>query len=75
MDIKTKFSIGDVIYTVDTDTLKIISAPIDIISITVISSDEKPTIMYGLKTEKFKSVTEDKCFSSAEELMRHLSQK
>ena len=75
MDIKTKFSIGDVIYTVDTDTLKIISAPIDIISITVIRSDEKPTIMYGLETEKFKSVTEDKCFSSAEELMRHLSQK
>lgn len=75
MDIKTKFSIGDVVHTVDTDTLKIISAPIDIISITVIKSDEKPTIMYGLKPEKFKSVTEDKCFSSAEELMRHLTQK
>lgn len=74
MTITTDYNVGDMIYTVNPDTLKIIETKIESIYISVY--DDKPKITYGTKTgDDFKGYEASKCFASAEELMRHLSQK
>lgn len=75
MTITTNYNIGDVIYTVDTDTLRIINAPVIRISVSA-RQDMQPIILYSIETDgSNKCIEQGKCFSSAEELMRHLSQK
>jgi hypothetical protein len=75
MTITTNYNIGDVIYTVDTDTLKIINAPITRVSVGA-TQDMQLTVIYTIEIDgNFKCIEQSKCFASAEELMRHLSQK
>ena len=74
MTITTNYNIGDVIYTVDTDTLKIINAPVTRISVCA-TQDMQPTVLYTIDDGKYKCIEQSNCFASAEELMRHLSQK
>ena len=75
MTITTNYNIGDVIYTIDTDTLKIINAPVSRISVSA-RQDAKPLILYSIEIDgSNKCIEQGKCFASAEELMRHLSQR
>ncbi len=75
MTITTNYNIGDVIYTIDTDTLKIINAPVSRISVGA-RQDMKPLVLYSIDTDgNSKCIEQSKCFSSAEDLMRHLSQR
>lgn len=75
MTITTNYNIGDVIYTVDTDTLKIINAPVTSVSVSA-TQDMQPTVLYTIEIDgKYKCIEQRNCFASAEELMRHLSQK
>lgn len=74
MTITTNYNVGDIIYTVNPDTLKIIETKIESVHISVYG--DKPNITYGTKTgDDFKGYDASKCFASAEELMRHLTQK
>ena len=74
MTITTDYNVGDMIYTVNPDKLKIIETKIESVHISVYN--DKPAITYGIKTgDDFKSYEESKCFASAEALMRHLTQK
>lgn len=75
MTITTNYNIGDVIYTVDTDTLKIINAPVTRVSVSA-RQDIQPIVLYSIEIDgNNKCIEQSKCFASAEALMRHLSQK
>lgn len=74
MTITTDYNVGDMIYTVNPDKLKIIETKIESVHISVYN--DKPAITYGTKTgDDFKIYEESQCFASAEALMRHLTQK
>lgn len=71
MNIETKFKVGDTVYTVDPETLKI--KQFEIGSVSSITSKDGTTVLVWPKTESYTSVNEKKCFPTREALIDHIT--
>ena len=72
MNIETKFKVGDNVFTIDPETLKI--KQFEIGTVSSITSETGTTILVYPKTEgAYKSVSESKCFSTREALLDHIT--
>ncbi|MDD6541766.1 MAG: hypothetical protein PUF32_05635 [Prevotella sp.] len=71
MNIETKFKVGDNVYTVDPETLKIKHFVIG--SISSITSENGTIVLVYPKTENYTSVNEKKCFPTREALIDHIT--
>lgn len=72
MNIETKFKVGDNVFTIDPETLKIKQFEIE--SVTSVSNDKGTTVLVYPKGEGcYKSVDENKCFSTREALLDHIT--
>ena len=71
MNIETKFKVGDTVYTVDPETLKI--KQFEIGSVSSITSKDGTTVLVWPKTESYISVNEKKCFPTREALIDHIT--
>lgn len=72
MNIETKFKVGDTVYTIDPETLKIKQFEIE--SVTSYTNDKGTTVLVYPKGDCcYKSVDERKCFSTREALIDHIT--
>lgn len=71
MNIETKFKVGDNVFTIDPETLKI--KQFEIGTVASITSETGTTISVYPKTEAYKSVDESKCFPTREALIDHIT--
>lgn len=72
MNIETRFEVGDTIFTIDPDTLKV--AEYEVESVTTIANCNGVT-SYVLPRGKgaYRSIEERKCFRTREELIDHVT--
>lgn len=72
MNVTTKFNVGDTVYTIDADTLKI--KEFEIGSISTSTDAEKTTVyLYPKESSNYSSIREDKCFASRDTLIEHVT--
>jgi hypothetical protein len=72
MNIETKFKVGDNVYTVDPETLKIKQFEIE--SVTSFTNGKGTTVsVYPKGDGCYKGVDENKCFSTREALLDHIT--
>lgn len=72
MNIETKFKVGDKVFTIDPETLKIKQFEIE--SVTSVTNDKGTTVLVYPKGEGcYKSIDESKCFSTREALLDHIT--
>lgn len=72
MNIETKFKVGDNVFTVDPETLKI--KQFDIESVTSFTNGKGTTVLVYPKGDGcYKGVDENKCFSTIEALFDHIT--
>ena len=73
MDIKTKFSVGDNVFTVDTKTIKLKKFEVGRIAVSV-TEGKTIVILYEKDASAYDSgYSEDKCFATEGDLVRHLT--
>lgn len=72
MNIETKFEVGDTIYTIDPDTLKMRQYEVGAVS--AITSGKGTAVYISPKGETYKSIDEGKCFRTRSELLTHITQ-
>lgn len=72
MNIETKFKVGDTVYTIDPETLKVKAIVIGTIS--TMTTDKGTTVLFYPKDNGYlDNVNEDKCFASREALLDHIT--
>lgn len=72
MNVTTKFNVGDTVYTIDPETLKI--KEFEIGSISTSTDAEKTNVyLYPKGSSSYNSIYESKCFASREELIDHVT--
>lgn len=72
MNIETKFKVGDKVFTIDPDTLRIKDFEVEYVS-TVTSKDGTRVTLYP-KTGGYAGYDEGKCFHSRERLIAHVTE-
>lgn len=71
MNIETKFKVGDNVFTIDPETLKI--KQFEIGSVSSITSENGTIVLVYPKTGSYISVNEKKCFPTREALLDHIT--
>lgn len=71
MNIETKFKVGDNVFTIDPETLKI--KQFEIGSVSSITSENDTIVLVYPKTGSYISVNEKKCFPTREALLDHIT--
>ncbi len=72
MKIETRFKVGDIVFTINKETMKVESFPVHSINVHV---DENDTSVYIYKKCDYhdECYYENKCFSSEEELLHYIT--
>ena len=70
MNIKTRYNVGDTVYTIDKNSMKVL--PFKVKSIVVIS-DESTAIRLTPEGQNYDSYDERKCFPTEEELIKYVT--
>ena len=74
MNIQTKYEVNDIVYTIDTSTLKMKKIEIESVSIHVNNNGDSSVCYYG-NDNSYTSYDEKKCFPSEKELLAHITSK
>jgi hypothetical protein len=74
MILESKFNIGEKVFTIDRESLKVREFEVYSIAAKVSKDDESPEIEYHAKGDSFlcDNIPERLCFASREELMKHI---
>ena len=74
--IQTKFNVGDKLFTIDKESMKIKEFEVSMVCAFIHYSDAAPTVSYQAKGSDFsgKSVDEEKCFKTKHELLTYIEQ-
>lgn len=70
MTIKTKYNVGDKVYTIDKNSMKVL--PFKIKSIVSVS-DESTAVRLTPEGSDYESYDEKRCFPSEDELIRYIT--
>ena len=73
MDFKTKFNIGDEVFTIDTRTLQIKKFKVARIAVSMTESSQSASL-YPDTSYLSDSYEDDKCFPSQDELLKYIKE-
>ena len=75
MKIVTKFNVGDTVYTIDKETMKLKEFEVSYVSV-FSTKNEDVRISYGVKCDSYKSESYDErvCFASKDDLLDYVTQ-